>query len=209
MVIERENVQPFDSWTSWLRIERPARLTVSRTLPAQAWALATADGKLTLPVIVRLMPALMDFLATLTLSLATKRETTTLRESSVVEPALSVTIRRRAWPPTSVPFGEKEHSNGAADSDAQRARAEHDGGGLDAGRRARGEHDLRLARDRARPGDEGRGRRAAAVVALLVVLGSGSGVTVPPTVAVAVAVAAVRRVAVAVGVGAGSSSTSP
>ena len=39
VVIERENVQPFDSWTSWLRIERPARLTVSRTLPEQAWAL--------------------------------------------------------------------------------------------------------------------------------------------------------------------------
>ena len=57
---EREKVQRFDSGTSWLRIERPPRLIVSMTLPVQAWALLTADGNVTVPLSVRLRPALVD-----------------------------------------------------------------------------------------------------------------------------------------------------
>ncbi len=56
----------------------------------------TADEKPTLPLIVRLTPPLTDFFATLTLSFATKRETTTLRTASLDEPSWSVTTMRSA-----------------------------------------------------------------------------------------------------------------
>ena len=64
-VTERENVQPLESSTFWLRTERPPRLIVSVTLPEQPWACVTFGRELTLPVIVRLtLPPLSAFLAT-------------------------------------------------------------------------------------------------------------------------------------------------
>ena len=158
-VTERVKVHRFVSGTSWLRIERPLRLIVSTTLPWQPWAVETADEKRDLAA-DRALEAALDGLPRdadaqlrdeardddVAHGLGGRAEL--VGDDDAQRLAADVSASRREL--------ARERSGG---EHAQRARSEHDGGGLQPGRSARGEHDAGLARDRARPGHE-RDRRA-------------------------------------------------
>ena len=151
-----------------LLVEDRATVALDREDDLALAGLGLRDGgrERDLALSVRLTPPLTAFLATLTLSLATKRETTTLRTARWSRRLVGDDDAQRLA--ADVGASRREVARERRGGDARTgARAEDDGGGLQPGRRARGEHDAGLARDRARPRDErGRRRVAATVLAL-------------------------------------------